>query len=69
MIYLSFNSVIKLFSTSAEFFCNKVMLTMLHYDLLTPLDLFSDKVLCTMISFDSSLSVTLMFDDETVFSA
>ena len=66
---LSFNYLIPLTGTSVELFCDKVLCTMLHYDLLTSLDRFSDEVMCTMIYFDSSSSVTLTFDDGAVSSA
>ena len=40
--------------TSAEFLCDKFLLTMLCSDFLTSVEFFSDKVSCTMISFYSS---------------
>ena len=58
---MSFNSVIVFSDTSAELFCDKFSLTMLHSDSLTSVELFSDKCLCKMISFDSSSSLTLTF--------
>ena len=55
--------------TSDELFCDKVLWTMLHSDLLMSIDRFSDKGSCTMNYFDSSSSVSLKFDDGAVSSA
>ena len=38
-----YSSVITLVGTSDELFCDKVLLTMLHYDLLTSIYIFSNE--------------------------
>ena len=43
-----FNSIITLVGTSDELFCDKVSLTILHYDSLTSIYIFSDEGLCSI---------------------
>ena len=52
-----YSSVEHSLSTSAEYFCDKVSLTMIFYYLSSFAEQLCDKVLCTMMRFDLSLSV------------
>ena len=55
-------------STSSEYFCDKVLLTMLCFDSSLFVEQFCDKILCTMMCFDLSFSVELTFEDGAVIS-